>query len=153
MRKTLLAISFLALGSIMSSCTNQGASESGDKTSQLAGRMDAAPVNYRLETVADQLDHPWSLAFLPDGNMLVTQRTGKLLHIDADGKKRALLDFNEGENFPPVHFGSGIQAGLFDVVLHPEFETNRLIYISYAAKLQDDTNTLVLMRLDRKSVV
>ena len=146
MRKTLLAISFLALGSIMSSCTNQGASESGDKTSQLAGRMDAAPVNYRLETVADQLDHPWSLAFLPDGNMLVTQRTGKLLHIDADGKKRALLDFNEGENFPPVHFGSGIQAGLFDVVLHPEFETNRLIYISYAAKLKDDTNTLVLMR-------
>lgn len=148
MRKSLLAISLLASGLTVASCSNQGASESGDKTSQLADRMDAAPVNYSLETVADGLDHPWSLAFLPDGTMLVTQRTGELLHIDASGQKQTLLDFNDAEGLAPVHSGSGIQAGLFDVVLHPEFETNNLIYISYAAQQEGDTNTLLLMRFE-----
>jgi len=132
MRKTFLAISLMAASSFVASCSNQGASTSGEKTSQLAGRMDAAAINYRFETVADGLDHPWSLAFLPDGNMLVTQRTGKLLHIAPNGAKQTVFDFNDGEKFPAVHFGSGMQAGLFDVVLHPEFETNNLIYISYA---------------------
>lgn len=146
MRKSLLAISLFTLGLTMPSCSNQGASASGEKTSQLAGRMDTAPINYRLETVADGLDHPWSLAFLPEGIILATQRTGKLLRIDADGNKQTVFDFNSVEGLPPVHFGSGIQAGLFDVVLHPEFETNGLIYISYAAKLKDNTNTLVLTR-------
>ena len=148
MRKTFLATSLLAVGLAIASCSNQGASTTGTKTSQLAGRMDTAPINYRLEAVADGLDHPWSLAFLPDGDMLVTQRTGKLLHIAADGKKQTVFDFNEGDEFPAVHFGSGMQAGLFDVVLHPEFETNNLIYISYAAKQTDGKNTLLLMRFE-----
>lgn len=148
MRKSFLAISLVIPGMIVASCSNQGASTSGEKTSQLAGRMDAAPVNYQLETVADGLDHPWSLAFLPDGNMLVTQRTGKLLHVAKDGNKKTIFDFNKGGDFPAVHFGAGMQAGLFDVVLHPDFETNKLIYISYAAKQKDGENTLLLMSFE-----
>jgi len=146
MRNIYWAISFLAMSAVLTSCSNQGASTSGEKTSQLAGRMDAAPVNYQLETVADGLDHPWSLAFLPTGDMLVTQRTGKLLHIAANGKKQTVADFTTGEKWPKVHFGRGLQAGLFEVVLHPEFETNKLVYISYAAKQKDGNNTLLLMR-------
>ncbi len=148
MRQSLLVFPLLALGLTASSCSNHGASDSGEKTSQLAGRMEAAPISYLLETVADGLDHPWSLAFLPDGSMLVTQRTGKLLHIDADGTQQTVFDFNSSDGLAPVHFGSGMQAGLFDVVLHPEFETNNLIYISYAAKQEGNTNTLVLMRFE-----
>ena len=63
----------------IAACSNQGASDTGERTSALAGRVDAGPVNYEVETVAEGLDHPWSLAFLPDGNMLVTQRTGMRL--------------------------------------------------------------------------
>jgi len=146
MRKLSIALYVAATSLVAVSCTNQGASESGEKTSQLAGRVDAAPINYKLETVADGLDHPWSLAFLPEGDMLVTERTGKLLQIGKDGQKKTVYDFGGGGEFPKLHFGSGMQAGLFDVVLHPKFADNGLIYISYAAKQDDDKNTLLLMR-------
>lgn len=130
----------------IAACTDQGASPTGDKTSVLAGRVETAPVNYEIETVADGLDHPWSLAFLPDGQMLVTQRTGTLILVGQDGSKKDVHEFTGSWDFPPVHFGDGIQAGLFDVVLHPQFEENNLLYISYAGKLENGENTLLLMR-------
>jgi aldose sugar dehydrogenase len=135
----------LAAASLVMSCSNQGASSSGDKTSVAVGRVDAAPVNYEIQTVADGLDHPWSLAFLPDGDMLVTERTGKLKHVDQNGKVTLVFDFTSGDPHPKVHFGDGMQAGLFDVVLHPQFDTNGLVYISYAAEMGEE-NTLLLMQ-------
>ena len=144
--RVIQAILSVAALSALAACSNQGASTSGDKTSVASGRADAGPVNYAIQTVAQELDHPWSLAFLPGGNMLVTERTGKLKHVSADGKSRTIYDFNSGEEHPKVHHGSGMQAGLFDVVLHPQFEENRLIYISYAAKQDGGNNTLLLMR-------
>ena len=146
MRTSSFTLSILAAGLLLTGCTNQGASEAGEKTSQLAGRVEPGPVNYQIATIAEGLDHPWSLAFLPDGNMLVTERTGKLLLIGTDGSKRTLRDFNDNSEFPGVHFGDGIQAGLFDVVLHPGFEENGQIYVSYAGKLENGENTLLLMR-------
>ena len=143
-RYTWLAIATLAIGAL-GACSDQGASSTGDKTSVEAGRVEAGPVNYTLETVAEGLDHPWSLAFLPGGDMLVTERTGKLKRIGADGAQSLVFDFNE---FPeaPVHHGTGLQAGLFDVVLDPDFEANQYVYISYAAKVGDGKNTLRLVR-------
>ncbi|MBO6610145.1 PQQ-dependent sugar dehydrogenase [Altererythrobacter sp.] len=146
MRTSSFTLSILAAGLLLTGCTNQGASEAGEKTSQLAGRVEPGPVNYQIATIAEGLDHPWSLAFLPDGNMLVTERTGKLLLIGADGAKRTLRDFNDNGEFPSVHFGDGIQAGLFDVVLHPGFEENGQIYVSYTGELENSENTLLLMR-------
>lgn len=130
---------------LLISCADQGASSSGDKTSEAVGRVDAALIDYQIETVAEGLDHPWSLAFLPNGEMLVTERTGKLKHVADNGDVTLVYDFAGGKDHPKVHFGSGMQAGLFDVVLHPDFETNRLLYISYAAE-QGEENTLLLMR-------
>lgn len=139
----------LAAASLLAvSCSNQGASDIGDKTSELAGRAEAGPINYEIETVADGLDHPWSLAFLPDGGMLVTERTGALLFIGSDGSEQTIHDFNSNGEFPPVHFGDGMQAGLFDVVLHPDFDENSKIFISYAGLLEDGENTLFLMSFD-----
>ena len=146
MRKFSMTLVMAATGLAVASCSNQGASQSGEKTSQLAGRVEAAVVNYDLESVADGLDHPWSLAFLPDGDMLVTQRTGALVLIGADGSKQIVHDFNDNGEFPDVHFGDGIQAGLFDVVLHPQFEDNNQVYISYAGLQENGENTLFLMR-------
>lgn len=130
---------------LLGACSDRGASASGDKTSVAVGRVEAGTINYRIETVADGLDHPWSLAFLPGGDMLVTERTGKLKRIKADGGTDLVYDFNALKE-APVHYGDGLQAGLFDVVLDPEFETNQHIYISYAAKQSGGKNTLRLMR-------
>lgn len=81
--------------------------------------------DYRIETVASGLDHPWSIDFLPNGDMLVTERSGTL-RIIRDG----VLAPDPIANVPEVfHRGQG---GLFDVVLHPEFSENNYIYLTYA---------------------
>ncbi len=146
MRLFSFTLAIAAAGLLTASCSNQGASQSGDKTSQLAGRVDAGVVYYSLETVADGLDHPWSLAFLPEGGMLVSQRTGELLLIGRNGSKQTIHDFKKNGDFPKVHFGDGIQAGLFDVVLHPDFAENSLVFVSFAGLEEGGKNTLFLMR-------
>jgi len=79
-----------------------------------------------VEILSDQLAHPWSLAFLPDGRMLVTERPGRLRLFGADGR----LDPRPIEGLPPVR-GYG-QGGLLDVVVHPDFAQNQRVYFSYA---------------------
>lgn len=150
--RTIWASCLILIAPLIAGCNNNGASDVGDKTSVLAGRMDAAPVNYTIETVAAKIDRPWSIAFLPDdvagGGMLVTEQTGKLLHIGKDGAKYTVHDFTRGVPYPVAHFAEGAQAGLFDVKLHPGFADNRKLYIAYAAKTDDSASTLVLMRFD-----
>jgi glucose/arabinose dehydrogenase len=80
---------------------------------------------YRLETVAGDLHHPWSVAQLPDRSFLVTERRGRLLHIGREGAQQPLTGV-------PDTYVAG-QGGFFDVVLHPRFADNRLVYLSYAA--------------------
>ena len=73
--------------------------------------------------IAD-LDKPWAMAFLPDGRVLVTEKSGNLLLID---DKSAIESVN---GVPDVAYGG--QGGLGDVVLHPDFESTRFIYLSFA---------------------
>ncbi|MFC3661154.1 PQQ-dependent sugar dehydrogenase [Luteimonas notoginsengisoli] len=94
--------------------------------------VDATPTVYASErlrySVTEQvagLVHPWSLAFLPEGGMLVTERPGRLRRIGADGTVSAPI-----EGLPAV-FVDG-QAGLFDVALSPGFAVDHLVYFSYA---------------------
>ena len=79
----------------------------------------------RAVTVARGLDHPWSLAFLPDGSMLVTERPGRLRRVSDQGVVSAPI-----EGIPPVDARG--QGGLLDVALDPAFSSNRLVYLSYA---------------------
>jgi aldose sugar dehydrogenase len=81
---------------------------------------------YKVTEIAKGLDHPWSMAFLPDGSMLVTERPGRLRLI-----KNGALRPQPIAGVPAVHTGS--QAGLFDIVLHPNFAQNNVIYLTYAA--------------------
>jgi aldose sugar dehydrogenase len=89
---------------------------------------------YKVTEIAKGLDHPWSMAFLPDGSMLVTERVGRLRLI----KSGTLLPEPIG-GVPTVHTGS--QAGLFDIVLHPNFAQNQIVYLTFAAgtKAANDT--------------
>ncbi len=82
---------------------------------------------FRVVTLVEGLEHPWSLAFLPDGRMLVTERPGRL-RIIAHGK----LDPKPIEGLPAV-VEQG-QGGLFDIVLHPGFQKNRLVYFAFNAR-------------------
>ncbi len=81
---------------------------------------------YRVTEIARGLDHPWSMAFLPDGAILVTERAGRLRLI-----KEGSLVPRPIAGVPAVLTGS--QAGLFDIVLHPDFALNGIVYLTYAA--------------------
>ena len=80
---------------------------------------------FTVVTVAEGLQNPWSLAFLPGGKMLVTERPGRLRVLGADGTLSKPV-----AGLPAVD-GRG-QGGLLDVVLDPAFAQNRLVYVSYA---------------------
>ena len=79
----------------------------------------------RVETVASGLHHPWGLAFLPDGRMLVTERKGLLRVVTPDGEVSGAI-----YGVPEVEARG--QGGLLDVALDPAFAENRLVYLSYA---------------------
>ncbi|SCM56925.1 PQQ-dependent sugar dehydrogenase [Petrimonas mucosa] len=81
--------------------------------------------NLVIDTVVTGLEVPWGLAFLPDGNLLISERKGRL-HTFSQGKLSAPI-----EGLPPIMaFGQG---GLLDLALHPEYDKNGWIYISYSA--------------------
>lgn len=90
---------------------------------QAATAPDAERV--RVETVAQGLDHPWALAFLPDGRMLVTERAGRMRLIARDGSLSPPL-----RGVPEV--AARGQGGLLDVVTDPDFARNRTVFFSYA---------------------
>ncbi|RAV30326.1 PQQ-dependent sugar dehydrogenase [Sinomicrobium soli] len=81
-------------------------------------------INYEIETVAEGIQTPWGIAFLPDGDMLVTERSGKIYRI-RDGQK------TEIKGVPEVYARG--QGGLMDIVLHPLYEKNGWIYLSYSS--------------------
>jgi glucose/arabinose dehydrogenase len=90
----------------------------------------------RVETVARGLEHPWALAFLPDGRIIVTERPGRVRIVDRGGKVSEPL-----AGVPPVQTGG--QGGLLDIALDPAFSENRLVYLSYAEPGEDGAGTAV----------
>jgi glucose/arabinose dehydrogenase len=79
----------------------------------------------RVTTVAEGLEHPWGLAFLPDGRMLVTERPGRLRIVSPDGALSRPI-----AGVPRVQARG--QGGLLDVALHPDFAENRFVYLSFS---------------------
>ncbi|MEN8728900.1 MAG: PQQ-dependent sugar dehydrogenase, partial [Desulfuromonadales bacterium] len=90
----------------------------------------------RIAEIATGLEHPWGLAFLPDGRMLVTERPGRL-RVIKDGR----LATEPVAGLPPIEARG--QGGLLDVALHPDFAENRLIYFSYAGSGEGGVSTEV----------
>ena len=116
-------------------------SVAGNVTAQDVGEFRrSAYHDYRIVTVADGLVNPWSMAFLPNGDILVTERPGRL-RIIRDGELLA----TPVPGVPEV-YATG-QGGLLDVVLHPDFGTSKLIYMSYSKPYADeDGATTAIMR-------
>ena len=93
---------------------------------------------FNVEPVA-AFDEPWALAFLPDGRMLVTEKKGSLFVVTQDGKKSRPFG-----GTPDVDYGG--QGGLGDVALHPDFDDNRLVYLSYVESGPGGTRGAAVMR-------
>ena len=92
-----------------------------------------------VSTPVASFDEPWAMTFLPDGRLLVTEKAGRLLIVSQDGKKSGPIS-----GVPAVDHGG--QGGLGDVILHPFFSKNRLIYLSYAEAGGRDTRGAAVAR-------
>lgn len=125
--KNSILIIFIAFVSLHISCAQQTENE--------VNNADNPP--FSVELIIDELQIPWGFTFLPDGSMLITEKTGQLIHYK-DGKK------NMVDNVPAVYVRG--QGGLLDVVAHPDYANNGWIYISYASEEGDDKggNTAII---------
>ena len=100
----------------------------------------------RVVVVTNALEYPWSLAFLPDGSMLVTERAGRLRII-----RNGVLDPQPVAGTPASYWAleSGLPGavhGYMDVVLHPKFAENRYVYLTYTRPLDEKRRTVALAR-------
>ncbi len=87
--------------------------------------LEEDPKNYTTEIVVPDLQTPWGMVWLPDGSMLITEKSGTLIHYK-DGNKTLV------GNVPEVYQRN--QGGLLDIELHPKYEQNGWLYISYSSK-------------------
>ena len=105
-------------------------------------------VSFQVETYADGFEIPWGMAFLPDNRMMVTDRIGDLWIIEKDGKDKVKVI---GE-IPNVR--SKGQGGMLDVAVHPDFNTNSYIYLSFSDYSENKSHTsLIRAKLVNNSLV
>lgn len=89
-----------------------------------------------ITPVVERLKGPWSFAFLPNGELLITEKRGKLLHVTASGKRSTV------KGLPAIHVLG--QGGLLDVIAARDFAQSRTVFLSYAKKQHFGSGTAVL---------
>ena len=114
-----------------------GSTPPGDDTTEPT--PDGDPVGFDVETVTEGLTNPWSIAFLPDRRLLVTERDGDLKLVGREDGSAAVV-----AGVPDAHAGG--QGGLLDLELHPEFPDERWVYLTYSAANDDGDTTTHLGR-------
>lgn len=102
------------------------------KFDTLGSTYTSASMMVKLDTVVTDLVNPWGMVFLPSGDFLLTDRNGTLYRITPDKQKNTITG-------GPVVKEKG-QGGLLDVILHPKFKENSLVYLSYSKPHPQDTN-------------
>jgi aldose sugar dehydrogenase len=129
---TVLIPTLLTLG-----CSDAGGSAAPlDEEEDLGKLEQSSLLDFRVVTVAEGLEHPWGMAFLPGGDILVTERPGRL-RLVRDGD---LVD----EPVPGVpDVAAGGQGGLLDVALHPGFDSNRWVYLTYSKSDSGERTTAI----------
>lgn len=125
----------IAAGLLLSACDRQAQADAPDGGP--AGGSGAAERPFEATAVA-AFDEPWAMTFLPDGRLLVTEKAGRLLVVTQDGRKAPV------SGVPAVDYGG--QGGLGDLVLHPDFEHNGVVYLSYAEAGEGGVRGAAVMR-------
>jgi glucose/arabinose dehydrogenase len=106
---------------------------------------------YKVVTVVEGLQDPWSFAFLPGGDMLVTEKPGRLRLV-----RNGVLQPEPIDGVPATRYQRGGQGGLLEVALHPDFATNRVLYLTHTKVHADGkqlTTALVRARLEGNRLV
>ncbi len=98
-----------------------------------ASALDSTMGQLSVTAVVSGLDQPWGFDFLPDGGLLITEREGAIIHVDADGKR------NDVTGVPRV--AARGQGGLLDILVPSDFAQTREIFLSYSARLRGGTGT------------
>ena len=115
-----------------------------------SGFVQAEQAGYETDIIVDGLNNPWSIAFVSNDDWLVTERSGNIRLI-----KNGKLDPEPISGVPEVFFAG--QGGLSEVYLHPDFDNNQLVYLSFAARpaAEKKLNSLIVVRgrLDNKQLV
>ncbi|HEY9048878.1 MAG TPA: PQQ-dependent sugar dehydrogenase [Ohtaekwangia sp.] len=115
-------ILYLSVALAVFSCSEKNGSE---QTTTVSPVIESEKLKFRIDTLTNELENPWGIAFLPDGKILVTERKGEIRIIE-NGKLLA----EKIENVPAVYVHG--QGGLLDIIAHPDYATNGWIYMSYA---------------------
>ena len=118
---------------------SQGAPRNSPPLGTLPQTLFTSDYQVRVSAVATGLSHPWSLAFLPNGDMLVTERNGRLRIIRA-----GVLDPSPISGVPGVR--AAVLGGLLEVALHPRVAQNQLLYLTYTKTREDNLTTTALAR-------
>jgi len=121
------------------SADGQGTSTDDGSTGDDSDDADTDEPDFEVETVAEGFVNPWGMAFLPDGELLVTEREGTLSLVDPEGGDVETVDGT------PEVYADG-QGGLLDVALHPEFSEAPWVYLSYSVANDDGESTTALGR-------
>jgi glucose/arabinose dehydrogenase len=130
-----MTIRTLTLALIATACVAQTPAQNG----QRSPTPKPSPDPGRVVDVAKGLEHPWALAFLPDGRMLVTERPGRLRIVTRAGKLSVPI------GGVPAVVAEG-QGGLLDVALDPGFAKNQVIYLSFSEPGENGTNGTSVVR-------
>ena len=117
----------------------QGAPRNSPPLGTLPQTLFTSEYQVRVSAVASGLSHPWSLAFLPTGDMLVTERNGRLRII-----RGGVLDPVAITGVPGVR--AAVLGGLLEVALHPRFAQNQTLYLTYTKTREDNLTTTALAR-------
>jgi len=135
MFRTTAAISALAL---IAACGAADTAPATQATATEAPMEAATSPALTLTEIAADLEFPWGMAALPGGDMLVTEREGRLRILRGETLDPTPLTGLPGDIYIDR------QGGLLDVALHPDFETNRLVYLSYSQGASDSNRTVVI---------
>lgn len=136
------ALSVVSIALLIVACTEKPSTKTSDNQDQVQ------KVNYTPELFFDGVTIPWGMTWLPNGDMLVTDRSGKLLRV-RDGELVA-----EISGLPNV-YAQG-QGGLLDIMLHPDYDSNGWIYITYSSTqgMEDGANTAIMRaKLDNNALI
>ena len=140
-RRILLALAIgLTPALATTACGAAGPDASASPSTATASTAQAGTPGLPFQaTETATFDEPWAMTFLPDGSLLVTEKRGRLQHLDiASGSKHEIT------GGPKVAYGG--QGGFGDVVLHPDFASNQLVYLSYAEEGSNDTRGAAVAR-------
>lgn len=128
---------------LMAACTNgDDAQATGNNSTEVQPLAQISPVDRKpFETTEiASFDEPWAMTFLPDGRMLVSEKSGKLQLVDDKGQK------TEISGLPKVAYGG--QGGFGDIILAPDFANSNMVYLSWAEAGEDDTRGAVVARAE-----